>query len=253
MKAQLFFIFLLTALAAKTNADISLQQVLEKHQATLGNIDAWRQLESLTFKLEIKEPTFEAEGVYRISRLGKMRIDIFVDGQQVFTEAYTGEAAWQWQPGQAQVRIIGGKKAAALRHGIEMPGHLYTLLDMQAQGHKLQYVGDEIRDGSAAHILLLTLKDGHEKYYIIDAKSGVMVASRDQRAFHPDIDETEVLVESRPGDFREIGGVIRSFQVEDHDLSNNEWLGTTRIVDVKVNQPIDDAYFESSNTRSRPF
>jgi len=219
----------------------------------LGSMDAWHQLESLTFKLEIKEPTFEAEGVYRISRLGKMRIDIFVNGQQVFTEAFNGETGWQWQPGQAQAIIIGGKKVAALRHGIEMPGHLYTLLDMQAQGHNLQYVGDEIRDGSPAHILLLTLKDGHEKYYIIDAKSGVMLADRDQRAFHPDIDETEVIVESRPGDFREIGGVIRSFQVENHDLSNNEWLGTTTIVDIKVNQTIDDSYFESSNTRSRTF
>jgi hypothetical protein len=80
-----------------------------------------------------------------------------------------------------------------------------------------------------------------------------MVANRDQLAFHPEIDETEVMVESRPDGFREISAVNRSFQVENHDLSNNEWLSTTKIVDLKVNPAINNSDFESSNTRSMPF
>ncbi len=51
-------------------------------------------------------------------------------------------------------------------------------------------------------ILFLTLKDGHEKYDIIDAKFGVMIANRDQLAFHPDIDETEAYFESSNARYR---------------------------------------------------
>ena len=253
LKAKIMIIFLLTTLAVVSKAESSLEQVLDKHRTTLGSMDAWHEIKTLTLKLEIREPTFEAEAVYRISRSGKMRIDIFSNGRQVFTEAYDGETGWQWQPGEAQAKIITGEKAAALRHGIEMPGHLYTLLDMQANGHKMEYVGDETRQGVKTHLLLLTLKDGHEKYYVIDAGSGVMLASRDQRAFHPDIDEKHVVVESRPADFRELNGVIRPFQIENHDLSNMKWLGTTIITGVKINREIEDAYFDSLTIRSTPF
>jgi hypothetical protein len=244
---------LILCVSILASAKGSLQAVLDKHANALGAPQAWQKLDSLTYQLNIKETDFEVQGVYRITRSGKMRIDIFAQGEHVFTEAFNGIQGWQWRPEEATSTLIDGKKAAALRHGIELPGHINTLLDMQSQGHQLEYLGEEIRTGQAAHLLRLTLKDGHQKFYCTDKFSGRIIASRDQRAFHPDLDATEVLIESRPTEFREIAGMMRSFRSQSWDLTNDKWLATTDVLDLKINPAVDDSYFEPDAIKVLPF
>ena len=176
-----------------------------------------------------------------------MRIDIFAAGQHVFTEAFNGTIGWQWRSGGDKPIVIQGTNADALRHGIELPGHIYTLLDMQKNGHDLDYIGQEQWQGTSTNLMKLTLKDGHQKFYVLDAKTGVILANRDLRAFHPDIDNTQVVIETRPADYRQFHGMKRSFQAENWDLTNNKSLGSISILNLTMNRPMEDGYFEIDN------
>ena len=224
-----------------------LDDILSKHSQTIGNIEAWKEIKNITYQLDIKEPSFSVKGTYRVTRSGKMRIDIFAGGQHVFTEAYDGHIGWQWHQGESQPKVIKGKASATLRHGIEMPGHIYTLMDMQKNGHKLEFVGEEQWQGIPAYLLGLRLKDGHQKFYVLEQKTGIILANRDKRAFHPDIDDTEVMVETRLTDYKEVDGMKRSFGLENWDLTNNKSLGTTQILELLFNSSIEDSVFEKKN------
>ncbi len=242
-------VFILVILLSNSNkllADV-LADVLGKHRQTLGNIEAWKTVKNLTYHLDIKEPKFSVKGTYRVTRNGKMRIDIFSGGQHVFTEAFNGRTGWQWNQGDHKPKIIKGKKSATLRHGVELPGRIHTLLDMQNNGHQLEYIGEEIWQGIPAHLLRLELKDGHQKWYILKQKTGLILANRDTRAFHPDIDNTEVLVETRLTDFKEFQGMKRSFGLENWDLTNNQLLGKSEVIDLKMNAFDQEAFFEIEN------
>ena len=245
-------LFILLTLSFSCNANDRVSDILSNHKRTLGNLSSWQQVRTITYQLSIKEPGFEVTGVYHATRSGKMRIDIFAEGKQVFSEAYNGTTGWQWTPDREVATLIKGEKADALRHGIELPGHLFTLLDMKQQGHSIEYVGSEFRGKTTADIILLTLNDGHKKYYFIDSKSGRIIANRDERAFHPDIDPTKIIIESRPSDYREVEGMNRSFRNDNHDLTNNKWLGTTKVLDIQVNLDVDEIYFEPSRTQALP-
>ena len=228
-------------------------RILAKHAETLGDLNKWRNIQSVTYQLDIKEPKFHLQGVYRVVRSGKMRIDIFADGQHLFTEAFDGVASWQWQSGETRAKITTDAASAPLRHGIELPGHLFTLLDMVARGHKLAYLGDEIRFDKQGHLLQLTLKDGHQKYYFLHAETGEILAHGDQRAFHPDLDPTVVLVETRPEDYRIINGVRKPFKTINWDLSNDQWLGTTQILNIAFSEEIADKYFKPEHLEALAF
>ncbi|MDF2176903.1 hypothetical protein P2G88_01380 [Aliiglaciecola sp. CAU 1673] len=126
---------------------------------------------------------------------------------------------------------------------MELPGNLFTLLDMPERGNQLELLGEEIREGKPAYLLKVILKDDHHKFYLLDKADGTILASRDLRAFHPDLDNREVLVETRYSDFRPVKGMIRPFLSDNYDLTNKRWLGTSQILDIRTNMDFGEAMF----------
>ena len=90
----------------------------------------------MRYLLTIKEPSFEVTGTYVATRDGSMRIDIEADGQRVFSEGVHDGQAWQWTAGEG-IALQDNKSAAALRHGIELPGRFFLLQDLHQSGEKV--------------------------------------------------------------------------------------------------------------------
>src|SRR5262249_47876356 len=57
--------------------DLTLSQVIEKHDAAVGGKQAVQSTQSTRIKLTIQEPKFEVDGVYVADRKLRMRIDIY--------------------------------------------------------------------------------------------------------------------------------------------------------------------------------
>jgi hypothetical protein len=232
-------LILLAALLPRAVFAQDLETILQKNSAALGGEDNWARIENVRFELAISEPGLEVTGTYVATRDGSMRIDIEADGQRVFSEGLDLGRAWQWTPGDG-VKPSGEAGAQALRHGIVSPGRFFTLGQARARGARISLA--DTADETEWR-LRVTLADGSAHDYFIDRKTFLPTRDADNRAFHPDLDATEVLVESRYSDPRWVDGVLRFARTDNVNLDTGEWLGTTIARSMEHNIEIPEGYF----------
>jgi hypothetical protein len=222
----------------------TVDEVIERNTAAMGGRRAIEAVHSVAIDLHIVDPDFAVDGSYRATRPGKMRIDVKAEGKHVFTEAFDGRTGWEWK-GEGTATIEASAKAtAALRHGVELPGHLYGLHELRQRGHRIDLIGREKINGVDYYALRLTLDDGYVTTLYVDPKSWLITHRRDVRALHVDIDPTPTTVEQRMSDFRQVNGVWFPFANTETDLKTGKLLETTTIRSITVNPQIDEAIFE---------
>jgi hypothetical protein len=170
-----------------------------------------------------------------------MRIDIMADEKPVYMERFDGEKGWQWN-GKEETEE-GATPTAALRHGVELPGNLFGLHEVQKRGHRLELSGREDVDGAEFYVLRMTFADGDETQLLIDPATWRITRRRDVRALHPDVDPTKTTIESRKSDWRQVDGVWFAFASEDVDLKTGKVLETAKISEIKVNPSLDLSIF----------
>ncbi len=230
-----------TALLHAEPEALTLDQIVARNTEAMGGRDRIESVHAVEVSLHIKDPGFEVDGVYRAARSGRMRIDIMAAGKRVYVERFDGEKAWQWNGKEEKEE--GPTPTAALRHGVELPGNLFGLHEMEKRGHRLELRGREEIDGVEYYVLRATLADGYETSLYLDPTNWRITRRRDVRALHPDVDPTPTTIETRKSDWREVEGVWFAFAGEDVDLKTGKTLETTRVKEIKVNPTIDSAIF----------
>ena len=231
-------------LASCGRAPDTVDEVVERNTRAMGGRQAIEAVHSVAIDLHIVDPGFAVDGSYRAARPGKMRIDVKAEGKHVFTEAFDGRRGWQWK-GEGTATIEASAKAtAALRHGVELPGHLYGLHELRQRGHRIDLIGREKINGVDYYALRLTLDDGYVTTLYVDPKSWLITHRRDVRALHVDIDPTPTTIEQRMSDFRQVAGVWFAFANTETDLKTGKVLETTTIRTITVNPSLDEAIFE---------
>ncbi|MCH7805693.1 MAG: hypothetical protein IH995_00920 [Proteobacteria bacterium] len=233
-------LFLSFGLAACEAPD-PLSQIIEKNTAARGGAEAIASVQTIQVRIQITEPSFQVMGHYAATRDGKMRIDIFADGQRVFTEAFNGESGWQMF-GDGTVADMSEAGEAAVRHGIIT--NLYGLNEMAGINQALEYIGREMIDGRDYEKFDLIFDDGFVLHYDLDSETGLIVRQYDEVALHPDLDDTVQRFMTVYSDFRTVGGVVYSFHDEKRDLDTDELVQTTQIEEIVQNPEIDPAFFE---------
>lgn len=179
---------------------------------------------------------------YKVTRDGRMRIDILKGGKRVYTEAYDGHRGWDWgQDGSAPVEDPHG---TALWHGTQFPGAIFALKDMRANGHALEYTGRETLDGVDYYVLKLTLSDGFVTYRYVNPETWLIDRGRDFRAFHPALDPKQTWVETRWADYRPVEGLNYAFASVNTDLAAGKRLASQQVTSLKINPKFDPAIFQ---------
>ena len=222
-------------------ASLTLDQVIARNTEAMGGREKIEAVQAVEVSLHIKDPGFEVDGVYFAARPGRMRIDIMADGKRVYMERFDGDKGWQWNGKEEKEE--GATPTAALRHGVELPGNLFGLHEMQTRGHRLELSGREQIDGVEYYVIHVTFADGYETSLFVDPQTWRITRRRDVRALHPDADPTTTTIESRKSDWRQVNGVWFAFAGEDVDLKTGKVIETTTVKEIKVNPPIDAAMF----------
>jgi hypothetical protein len=237
-------LFAVTALLlACHNPPTTVDEIIDRNTRAMGGEKAIEAVRSIGVDLHIVDPGFEVDGTYRAARPGRMRIDVNLEGKHVFTEAFDGERGWQWK-GEGEATVEESTKAtAALRHGIELPGHLYGLHELRGRGHQIDLIGREKIDGVDYYALRITLSDGYTTALYLDPKSWLITRRRDVRPLHVDIDPTPTTIEQRLSDFREVEGVWFSFANTETDLRTGKLLETTTVRLITINPEISEETF----------
>jgi len=220
-----------------------LDTILELNSRAVGGSDNWSRIENVRILLEISEPGFEVTGTYVATREGNMRIDIMAGGQAVFREGLYQDKAWQWTP-EGGIEHQDKTAAAALRHGIDLPGRFFTLKDARNRGATLSLEGTVVEgDHSQWHVRVI-LSDGFGRDYFIDQKTNITVRERDYRAFHPAIDSTKVTIETRYRGEQWTNGVLSFERSENNNIETGEWMATNHVRSVEHNIELAVDYFQ---------
>ncbi len=235
---------LIAAVAAAEPAT-DLDAIVARHVEARGGKASIEAIRAFECDIRIVEPTFEVDGVYVATRDGRMRVDILADGQRVFTESLDRGRAWSWSP-DAGVRNGSVAGALALRHGIELPFKLFGLHEVRDRGHRLEFVGREVLDGTNYQVLRLTLDDGFESLYFLNPATGLIDRDRQRRALHVDVDPTPEWIETSYEDYRPISGVMFPHRQVERQLATGKILSTVTVREIRTNPPLDPGRFSTS-------
>jgi len=247
MQYGLILIALLIGSCAK--AEPALDDLIEQNTVANGGAVALDRISALEERSTITEPEYTTETIFVSDRTGRMRIDIYYQGERVFAESFDGEHGYQWRPADGQTNS-SEEGTIALSHTPQFPGHIFRLKDMPAQGHSLTYVESFERAGQNLELLQLVLSDGFTTYLYLDPASGLIVGSRSTRALHVDVDASERQIEVTKSDFEETEGVLWPRHIQEADVNTGDVLVDVVINDVVINPEITEDFW--SNLTARP-
>jgi hypothetical protein len=152
-------------------------------------------------------------------------------------QAWDGSEAWQISPfqGRKDPEKMTPDDAKAFADDAPIGG---PLVDWQARGSKVEYLGTEDVDGTEAHKLKVTLKNGDIDYVYLDPDHFLEIRIVAQRS----VRGTQVVSSSDYGDYEQVEGVYFAFSI----ATENKADGSTQQVTIEraeANEPMDAALF----------
>lgn len=224
-------------------ADTGLDELLDRHIHAIGGANALAAVKTLQMDLRITEGASVLTGNYATDRQGRMRIDIFAGDKAVWTEALDGDSAWCQQGAAAKPVTEAAEAAIALKHGVLLPGKILSLREVTAHGVKLSIHGRERLDGISYYVLRLDFPDGFSNYLYVHPDSYLIERQRDFRAMHPDLSLKKKRLETRFGDYRPTGGVLRSYSEQTYNLDTGQLEQSMIVIAIRINQPLAANFF----------
>jgi outer membrane lipoprotein-sorting protein len=223
---------------AAQEADLTLDQIVQKHIEALGGLEKLKALQTLkaTGKALLNDGQFEAPVAMWAQRPALTRIEINFKGKS-FVHAFDGTTAWTVNPfsGSEEAEKASPEETKMAQDDADFVDG--PLVNYQAKGNTVELVGKEDVAGSPAYKLKVTKKGGFSEYDYLDAKTFLAVKSAGKRTQ----DGKEYDFESYPGDYRPVNGVLIPFTTE-QKLAGRTTMKLT-LVTVEGNVPIDDAVF----------
>src|SRR5881394_1482933 len=153
-------------------------------------------------------------------------------------EAYDGKEGWKVSPffGRKDPERMSADDVKALVEDAEMDG---PLVDWQAKGNAVEYLGTEDVDGTPAHKLKVTRKNIDVSFVYLDPDHFLEIRVLTQRTRHGAYEQ----VETDLGDYEKAGGVFvpTSIEVGGKGAPDKQRI----IIDkVEANAPVDDTIFQ---------
>jgi photosystem II stability/assembly factor-like uncharacterized protein len=212
MKTHLAFAALAVCLAAEPSRAITADEILAKNLEARGgeaNVAGLRSLR-LTGKIifGFGDTKIEAGFGQVQKRSLHFRREVSLQGLTA-VDAYDGNEGWSLEPffGRRDARRSSADEARALAQDADIEGHLVHAKD---KGHKVEYLGTEDVDGTPAHKLRVSLKDGDVEYVFLDPDTFLEIRIVTERH----VRGAEQVTETDYGSYAQAGGVWVPMAVE---------------------------------------
>ena len=164
----------------------------------------------LTGKIHLSGRGYSVEAAWGQlqKRPGQIRSEISLQGL-TSVDAFDGKDAWSVQPfqGRRDPQRTSADEAKTLQEDADFEG---PLVGWKEKGHQVEYLGTEDVDGTPAHKLRVTLKDGNIKYVFLDSDYFLEIRVETQAR----IRGVEQVSESDFGSYGQVGGVWFPFTIE---------------------------------------
>ena len=227
----------LFALASVDASALSLDELLAKNATARGGADKVAAIKTLKSEGTLRfGGQFELTFVQYQKSPDKVRNEASLQGLTA-VQAWDGKEAWQISPfqGRKDPEKMTTDDAKAIADDAPIAG---ALIGAAERGAKVEYLGTEDVDGTQAHKLKVTLKNGDVEYVYLDPDHFLeirMVAQRSVRG-------TQVESVTDYGDYEEVAGVFFPFSIATETKADGNRTQTT-IEHAEANAAIDDSLF----------
>jgi hypothetical protein len=242
MKSGTLFVLTLGALATgsatlSAGVELTAGQVVARYLEARGGAEAWRQVETLELKGVFSVVSQRSDFTLIRQRGDLYRLDYSMQNVPA-TRARDATGPWMLNPWlQPEVgRVTEDPYKKQLERESLFP---LLLLDYEKKGVQVESLGPGDIEGIATVGLKITLADGQEEIWHLDAESFLEVAADSQIYDYTQLAEP---MQQRIfyDDFREVEGLELPFQVEWEFWAR---LETMTVMEVTINPDIDRSRF----------
>jgi hypothetical protein len=212
---------------AQTAKTYTAEELIEKNLQARGGADKLRAVETFhaTGKLRFGGGIEAKNEIYAVDGK-KIRFELSLQGLTAIN-AWDGKDAWAVQPfqGRRDPQKTSEDDAKGLVLAADIIG---PLLDWKAKGSKVEYLGTEDIDGTDAHKIRVSFKNGDSRVVFLDPDHFLEIRIED----HQYIRGQEQVGSTDVGEYVLVDGVYFPFEV-----------GQAQLESVSLNKPLDDALF----------
>jgi hypothetical protein len=232
-------VFFIPAIQAQTpSPSPTVDELVAKNIQAKGGQAALDAIKTIRFegRLLANQGQLELKYTETKKRPGKVRTDAVLQGMNL-VNAYDGTSGWKIFPlfGRKDPEQMSADESKSLVEEAEIGG---PLDNWQAQGKKIEYLGTEDVEGTAAHKLQVTRKNGDVSYVYLDPDYFLEIRVVDRRIEQG----AQVEVETDLGDYEKVNGVYFPFSSE---TGNKGASDKQKIIVEKAeaNIPLEDSTF----------
>ncbi|HEU0035439.1 MAG TPA: hypothetical protein VFQ53_32740 [Kofleriaceae bacterium] len=233
-------IAIVVSLTTTAHAD-SLDQLLARNLAARGGEAKLRELKTLKLTGRIVfgggDFSIDAEWAQVQKRPGLVRSEVTLQGLTA-VQAYDGREGWSVSPfgGRREAEKASEDDARELAQQAELDGPLVGWRD---KGHRIEFLGTEDVDGTAALKLRVTRKDKDVQYVYLDPDSALEIRITTVRK----VRGTEHITETDLGGYQQVAGVWIPFAIESGQKGGPRNSRIT-VVRADANVAVDDSMFK---------
>ena len=216
----------------------TVDELVAKNIEAKGGASALHDLESLRLsgKMLVQEGQIQLAYLQIKKRPDEVRTEASLQGMTQI-EAYDGKEGWRISPffGRKDPERMSADDVKSLVEDAEIDG---PLVDWQAKGNAVEYLGTEDVDGTPAHKLKVTRKNGDVSFVYLDPDHFLEIRVLTQRTRYGAYEE----VETDLGDYEKVGNVFVPTSIE---FGGKGAPDKQRIIidKVEANAPVDDTIF----------
>src|SRR5690349_9666642 len=215
-------------------------ELAAKNLAAKGGIDKINAIQSLrtSGKLLLNGGTIEVGYTMLVARPNSIRYEVQLQGL-TRVQAYDGSEAWQINPfqGRKDPEKLSADDAKGLAE--DAADFAGSLVDYQAKGYKLDYLGTEDIDGTEAHKLRVTRPNGDVAYVYLDPDYFLEIRTVSRRIEHGIPNETI----TEYGDYEKVNGVYLPLALESYEKGSSD-RRKLQIDKAEANVAADKSLFE---------
>jgi outer membrane lipoprotein-sorting protein len=225
-------------------------ELVSKNLQAKGGLEKIKAIHSLRTTGNLDTGFFKAVLSSESQRPDLYRTNMTVQGM-TRVQAYDGATAWQISPfnGKKDPQLMGEDESRGLIEEADFDG---PLVDAQAKGNKVEYLGHDQVDGDDAYKLKVTLKNGDILYYYLDPDTYLEIQIERQQFIRGSVRESVTLL----GSYKAVNGVMYPFSIEAGPKNDPDSRARITIQKIEANVPVNEADFKmpaaASTTKNPP-
>src|SRR6516165_8449719 len=234
---RIMFLFGLSAGSMLLSAQTA-EELVAKNILAHGGVEKIKSIKTLRMTGRLQSGSFQAQVGHYTMAPDLMRQTFTVQGMTQI-EAYDGSVGWKISPfeGRKDPELLGEDELRPLMEEADFYG---PLVDYQAKGNRVEYLGRDTVDGDDAYKLKVTLKNGDIIYYYLDPDAYLEIKTEKQEFIRGNVRETEQDL----GSYKQVAGVYYPYWIEGGTKGNPGDHVRITMEKIEVNVPLDDSLFK---------